>query len=113
MLAVAVGEAHAAGLTVACHANDPANCRIAARAGVDSLEHGMFLEADDLAAMATNGSVLVPTLSVWDDWLFYGREMDWPAARVARAEGLRDASRAPTRGAARCAMGASLGRSSC
>jgi imidazolonepropionase-like amidohydrolase len=70
LLAVAVAEAHAAGLRIACHANDGESCRIAARAGVDSLEHGMFLGAEDLAAMAANGTVLVPTLSVWDDWLF-------------------------------------------
>src|SRR5260221_8647428 len=104
LLAVAVGEAHAAGLTVACHANDPASCRIAARAGVDSLEHGMFLEADDLAAMATNGTVLVPTLSVWDDWLFYGREMDWPAGRIARAQGLGHCSPGALAGPDRCGV---------
>ena len=101
LLAVAVAEAHAAGLTIACHANDPESCRIAARAGVDSLEHGMLLDADDLAAMASNGTTLVPTLSVWDDWLFYGREMDWPATRLARAEGLRESSRAAMAGAIR------------
>jgi imidazolonepropionase-like amidohydrolase len=99
LLRIAVGEAHAAGLTIACHANDPESCHIAARAGVDSLEHGMFLEESDLAAMAANGTVLVPTLSVWDDWLFYAREMDWPAARIRRAEQLREASRAAMAGA--------------
>jgi imidazolonepropionase-like amidohydrolase len=99
LLAAAVAVAHGAGLTIACHANDAESCRIAARAGVDSLEHGMFLAADDLAAMAANGTVLVPTLSVWDDWLFYAREMDWPAPRKARAEGLREASRASLAGA--------------
>jgi imidazolonepropionase-like amidohydrolase len=101
LLAVAVEAAHSAGLTIACHANDPESCRIAARSGVDSLEHGMLLESDDLAAMATNGTVLVPTLSVWDDWLFYAREMNWPSARVRRAEHLRDGSRAAIAGAIR------------
>jgi imidazolonepropionase-like amidohydrolase len=99
LLSVAVEAAHRAGLTIACHANDPESCRIAARAGVDSLEHGMFLEADDLAAMAAHGTVLVPTISVWDDWLYYAREMDWPAERLARAERLREASRAALAGA--------------
>jgi imidazolonepropionase-like amidohydrolase len=104
LLAAAVEAAHAVGLTIACHANDAESCRIAARAGVDSLEHGMFLEADDVAAMAANGTVLVPTLSVWDDWLFYAREMDWPAARRTRAEGLRDSSRAAMTGAIRAGV---------
>ena len=104
LLAVAVEAAHGAGLTIACHANDPESCRIAARTGVDSLEHGTFLEADDLAAMATSGTVLVPTLSVWDDWFFYAREMDWPAARVTRAERQRDGSRAAMAGAIRAGV---------
>lgn len=104
LLAVAVEAAHAAGLTIACHANDPESCRIAARAGIDSLEHGMFLEAGDLAAMAASGTALVPTLSVWDDWLFYAREVGWPAQRIARAEGLRDASRAAMAGAIRAGV---------
>ncbi len=64
----------------------------------------MFLDGDDLAAMAANGTVLVPTLSVWDDWLFYGREMDWPATRIARAEGLRESSRAAIAGALRASV---------
>src|SRR5258708_1200479 len=104
LLAVAVEAAHGAGLTIACHANDPESCHIAARAGVDSLEHGMFLEADDLAAMAGSGTALVPTLSVWDDWLYYAREMDWPAARVTRAERLRDSSRTAMAGAIRAGV---------
>ncbi len=104
LLGVAVEAAHAAGLTIACHANDPESCRIAARAGVDSLEHGMFLETSDLEAMAASGSVLVPTLSVWDDWLFYAREMDWPAARLKRAEDLRESSKAAMEGAIRAGV---------
>lgn len=109
MLAAAVAAAHAAGLTIAGHANDPQSCRIAACAGVDSLEHGMFLDAADVAAMAANGTVLVPTLSVWDDWLFYAREMGWPAARRTRAEDLRDASRAAMAGATRAGVAIAAG----
>jgi imidazolonepropionase-like amidohydrolase len=109
LLAVAVAAAHSAGFRIACHANDPESCRIAARAGVDSLEHGMFLDASDLAAMAAHGTVLVPTLSVWDDWLYYAREMDWPEARRARAENLRDASRAALAGAIRAGVAIAAG----
>lgn len=94
LLAVAVDAAHAAGLTIACHAHDAESCRIAARSGVDSLEHGMFLDADDVQAMAAHHTALVPTLSVWDDWLFYGHEMAWPSERIARTERIRDSSRA-------------------
>ncbi len=109
LLAVAVEEAHAAGLTIACHANDPESCKLAATSGVDSLEHGMMLDADDLAAMARNGTVLVPTLSVWDAWLFYSREVGWPEARKARAESLRESSRAAVSGAAKAGVPVALG----
>jgi imidazolonepropionase-like amidohydrolase len=112
LLAVAVAAAHASGRTIACHANDPESCRIAAHGGVDSLEHGMFLEPGDLAAMAANGAVLVPTLSVWDDWLFYAREMDWPAARVTRAEQLRDSSQAAMASAIRAGVRIAAGTDS-
>jgi len=71
LLAVAVEEAHKAGFKIACHANDSTSCRIAAHAGVDSLEHGMFLEPGDLAAMVKNKTYLVPTMSVWDAMLYY------------------------------------------
>ena len=109
LLAVAVEAAHAAGLTIACHANDPESCKLAASSGVDSLEHGMMLDDDDLAAMSRNGTVLVPTLSVWDAWLFYSREVDWPPARKARAEALRESSRAAVSGAARAGVPIALG----
>lgn len=112
LLGIAVKETHAAGKTISCHANDPASCRIAARAGVDSLEHGMFLDADDLAAMAAHRTMLVPTLSAWDAMLFYGREMEWPAARITRIESIRDSSRAVVAAAVRTGVPIALGTDS-
>ncbi|MDQ5824405.1 MAG: amidohydrolase family protein [Chloroflexota bacterium] len=109
LLAVAVEAAHAAGLSIACHANDPESCKLAARSGVDSLEHGMMLDDEDLAAMSRNGTVLVPTLSVWDAWMFYTREVGWPPARQARAEALRESSRAAVSGAAKAGVPVALG----
>ena len=93
LLSVAVEEAHRANFKIACHANDTASCHIAARAGVDSLEHGMFLEGDDLKAMSDNKTFLVPTMSVWDAMLYYAHAVGWPEARKKRAEYLREGSR--------------------
>ena len=109
LLAVAVEEAHKAGFKIACHANDPTSCRIAAHAGVDSLEHGMFLEANDLEAMAKNKTYLVPTMSVWDAMLYYARAVDWPETRKKRAEDLRQGSRAAVTAAIKVGVKIALG----
>jgi imidazolonepropionase-like amidohydrolase len=109
LLAVAVEEAHHAGFKIACHANDPISCRIAAHAGVDSLEHGMFLERSDLEVMVTNKTYLVPTMSVWDAMQYYARAVDWPETRRKRAEDLRQGSRASVSAAIKSGVKIALG----
>ncbi|TMH94590.1 amidohydrolase family protein [Candidatus Bathyarchaeota archaeon] len=109
LLAVAIEEAQKSGFKIACHANDPTSCRIAAHAGVDSLEHGMFLETGDLEAMAKNKTYLVPTMSVWDAMLYYARAVDWPETRRKRAEDLRQGSRAAVTAAIKVGVKVALG----
>ena len=55
--------AHEEGFAVMAHANGARTVEAAARAGVDSVEHGAYLDADALHAMKENGTVWVPTLS--------------------------------------------------
>jgi len=55
--------AHEEGFAVMAHANGAATVEAAAAAGVDSVDHGAYLNADSLAAMAEMGTVWVPTLS--------------------------------------------------
>ena len=55
--------AHEEGFAVMAHANGARTAEAAAAAGVDSVEHGAYLDADALAAMAEMGTVWVPTLS--------------------------------------------------
>lgn len=109
LLKVAVDEAHRAGFKIACHANDAASCKIAAKSGVDSLEHGMFLNAEDLSAMKEHGTYLVPTMSVWDSMLYYARAVDWPEARKKRAEDLRENSRKTVLAASKAGLKIALG----
>lgn len=45
------------------HANGARTVEAAAAAGVDSVEHGAYLDGDALAAMEENGAVWVPTIS--------------------------------------------------
>ncbi len=55
--------AHEEGFSVMAHANGAKCVLWAAEAGVDSVEHGAYLNEEALAAMAQLGTVWVPTLS--------------------------------------------------
>ena len=55
--------AHEEGFAVMAHANGARTVEAAARAGVDSVEHGAYLDEEALRAMKENGTVWVPTLS--------------------------------------------------
>ena len=55
--------AHEEGFAVMAHANGARTVEAAALAGVDSVEHGAYLDAEALGAMAERGTVWVPTLS--------------------------------------------------
>ena len=55
--------AHEEGMTVMAHANGARTVEAAAEAGVESVEHGAYLDEDALHAMAERGTVWVPTLS--------------------------------------------------
>ncbi len=55
--------AHQEGFAVMAHGNGARTVETAAAAGVDSVEHGAYLDEDALCAMAEAGTVWVPTLS--------------------------------------------------
>ena len=55
--------AHEEGMSVMAHANGADTVRFAAKAGVDSVEHGAYLDEEALYAMKEAGTVWVPTLS--------------------------------------------------
>src|SRR5580704_12852402 len=58
---VIVDEAHRVGKRVAAHATSDSATRIAAQAGVNSVEHGYTISDDALRMMAAKGIYLVPT----------------------------------------------------
>ena len=55
--------AHEEGFAVMAHCNGARTAEAAATAGLDSVEHGAYLDKDALQAMAEMGTVWVPTLS--------------------------------------------------
>ena len=80
-LSAVTGEAHRMGFKVSAHAEGLAGCEAAIATGVDTIEHGMYLHRrpDLLAAMATSGQVLVPTLSGYY-WMAGADDADGGAA---------------------------------
>ena len=61
-IAVMVYEAAASGKTCMAHAQATAGIKNAVRAGVESIEHGIFLDDEVIAEMKDRGTFLVPTL---------------------------------------------------
>jgi len=61
-------DAHRLGLKVAAHAHGAQGILWASEAGIDSIEHGSFIDAAGIAEMKKNGTYLVPTLYL-EDWM--------------------------------------------
>lgn len=58
-----VEEAHKAGKKTASHAQGTTGIKNAVRAGIDSIEHGCFLDDEAVELMLEHGTYLVPTLA--------------------------------------------------
>jgi len=63
-----VADAHRLGRKVAAHAHGAQGILWASEAGVDSVEHGSYIDDAAIAAMKKNGTYLVPTLYL-GDWI--------------------------------------------
>lgn len=74
--------AHEEGFSVMAHANGAATVVAAAEAGVDSVEHGAYLNEEALCAMKESGTVWVPTLSAIGNLTGKGRFVDGAVARI-------------------------------
>src|SRR5262249_45615726 len=61
-----VSEAHRLGRKVAAHAHGSQPILWAAEAGVDSVEHGSYIDNQAIAAMKEHGTYLVPTMYIGD-----------------------------------------------
>jgi imidazolonepropionase-like amidohydrolase len=63
-----VADAHRLGRRVAAHAHGAQGILWASMAGVDSVEHGSYINDDGIAELKKNGTYLVPTLYL-EDWM--------------------------------------------
>lgn len=71
---VAVEEAHHKSKTVAAHAQGHQGIQNALDAGVDSIEHGIYVDEQQAAFMAEHQIYLVPTLNACASISKYGRD---------------------------------------
>jgi imidazolonepropionase-like amidohydrolase len=86
-MAAAVKEAHRNGVRVACHAQATESIKNAVRAGVDTVEHGSFLDEEGTELMRQAGTVLVPTISVLDLYVTRGPDVGVPQWIVEKFQG--------------------------
>lgn len=80
-----VEEAHKAFRTVAAHAQAADGVKNAIRAGVDSIEHGVWLDEESLGLMVERGTYLVPTLTAPHHIAQGGLEAGIPKHMVEKA----------------------------
>lgn len=77
--------AHEEGFSVMAHANGARTVEAAARYGVDSVEHGAYLDRDALAAMKESSVVWVPTLSTIGNLRGKGRFEESAVAQILKS----------------------------
>ena len=74
--------AHRLGRRVVCHAHAADGVNAALRAGVDSIEHGAFLDDESIRLMKAGSAYLVPTLLAGDTVTRQARTADWMPHKV-------------------------------
>jgi imidazolonepropionase-like amidohydrolase len=81
-----VADAHRLGRKVAAHAHGAEGIRWASEAGVDSIEHGSYIDDAAIAMMKEHGTYLVPTLYLGDWMLDNAGLTHLPAPLLAKAQ---------------------------
>ena len=75
--------AHSLGLKVMAHAHGARGIETAARAGIDTIEHGTYLDEPAARAMKERGTVLVPTLMAFQGiWQRLGKGIYTPTVET-------------------------------
>jgi imidazolonepropionase-like amidohydrolase len=101
--AAAVSEAHNAGLRITTHAHGSGGMRVAAEAGVDSIEHATLLDEKTVRLIKDRDVAIVPTLLVVHSLLENASALDPVVLERTRAvserhrEGVRMAHKAGVR----------------
>jgi imidazolonepropionase-like amidohydrolase len=81
-----VAEAHRAGRKVAAHAHGGDGIKLAVLAGVDSIEHGSYIDDEAVKLMKERGTYLVPTLYLTDWFLENYAKLGLPPSIITKAK---------------------------
>jgi len=93
----ATEEAHKAGKHVAAHAHATVTIKDCLRAGVNTIEHGRYLDEEAASLMARAGAFLVPTLSIARSIAYRGEQWNTPPDAVEYARRALKAAEAGVR----------------
>jgi len=88
-----VADAHRLGRKVAAHAHGAQGILWASEAGVDSIEHGSYIDDAGIAEMKKNGTYLVPTLYLGDWFLENAERNHVPEFYLAKAKAVMPIAR--------------------
>jgi imidazolonepropionase-like amidohydrolase len=86
-----VEEAGNAGVRTGTHAQATQGIKNAVLAGVDNIDHGVYLDDEVIELMMERGTTLVPTLAVVDAIVTHGRKAGVFEASVRKAESVQAA----------------------
>lgn len=81
-----VDTAHSFGRKATAHAHGKSGIDLALKAGVDSIEHGSFLDEETFRLFKQTGAYLVPTMHAFESVIRQGRAGERPPASAAKAE---------------------------
>ena len=87
-MAAAAEAVHSADRRITAHADGVPGISNALEAGVDCIEHGIYLNADQARFMADNGVAMVPTLSTMQGIYHHGIEYGMPETWIPIAEAI-------------------------
>jgi imidazolonepropionase-like amidohydrolase len=88
-----VADAHRLGRKVAAHAHGAQGILWASQAGVDSIEHGSYIDDAGIAEMKKDGTYLVPTLYLGDWFLENAERNHVPEFLLVKAKAVMPAAR--------------------
>ena len=108
-----VDEAHNFGLAVAAHAHGKQAILRAVRSGIDTLEHGTFLDEDCIGEMLKRGTTYVPTLSIMHDAIARGPQIGHSMPTIDKYKRLQELRTTAVLKAYEAGVQVALGTDSC